>query len=88
MLLPIRRDQGHAAQRGEGVNILFTIVACIQAGDRGDLACIGNGLLEQRLRLLLVIRDFRHVGGDDDDLCCRIDHGLTVIALDEGALVA
>jgi hypothetical protein len=25
MLLPIRRDQGPAAQRGEGVDILFTI---------------------------------------------------------------
>ena len=84
--LPIRRDQGPAPQRGEGLDIVFTIVASIQAGDLGNLAGIGDRLLQQRLRLLFVIRGLRHVGGDDD-LCRRIDHGLTVIALDEAALV-
>ena len=45
MLLPIRRDQGPAAQRGEGMDIVFTIVAGIQAGGLGNLARIGDGLL-------------------------------------------
>ena len=43
--LPIRRDQGRTAPLGEGLDILITVVAGIQTGDRGDLARIRDGLL-------------------------------------------
>lgn len=85
--LPIGRDQGRTAPRGEGLDSLFTLGARIQAGDRGEMPRIGDGLRPQRLRLLVIIRGVRHIGGDDD-LCRRIDYGLAVRALDKAARVA
>ena len=79
----IRRNQGQTPQRSEGVDMVFTTVAIIEVGGLGNLVSVCDRLMQHRLRLLLVIRRVRCVGGDNE-LCRRIDYGFAIIRLPEG----